>query len=190
MLGCDSTHQYVITPHSARGRHNPLVFNDKTRFPRAMDEAATDPDRGSLTAVPAPVLSALTAAGRAALDEAAVLARQASAPATLRAYRSDWAHYAAWCERMGFVAVPAAPAVVGAYLASLTDKAPTTIRRRLAALAKMHRFNDLPWNAAHRDIRGPLEGLLRTQGRPVVKAAPLTLDLLLHHRSLWQGGAR
>ena len=143
-----------------------------------MDEAATDPDRGSLTAVPAPVLSALTAAGRAALDEAAVLARQASAPATLRAYRSDWAHYAAWCERMGFVAVPAAPAVVGAYLASLTDKAPTTIRRRLAALAKMHRFNDLPWNAAHRDIRGPLEGLLRTQGRPVVKAAPLTLDLL------------
>jgi hypothetical protein len=49
---------------------------------------------------------------------------------------------------VGFVPVPAAPAVVGAYLASLSDKAPTTIRRRLAALAKMHRFNDLPWNAA------------------------------------------
>jgi hypothetical protein len=111
-------------PLIARERHNPLVFNSETRSPRAMDEAATDPDRGSLTAVsmsiPGPVLAALTAAGRAALDEAAALARQASAPATLRAYRSDWAHYAAWCERMGFVPVPAAPAVVGAYLASLT----------------------------------------------------------------------
>ena len=32
--------------------------------------------------------------------------------------------------------VPAEPSVVGAYLASLTDKAPTTIRRRLAALAE------------------------------------------------------
>jgi integrase len=135
----------------------------------------------ALTASPDPapaVAAALTEAGRAALAEAAALARSASAPATLRAYRSDWAHYAAWCTRMGFVAVPAAPATVGAYLASLTDKAPTTIRRRLAALAKMHRFNDLPWNPAHRDIRGPLEGLLRAQGRPVAKAAPLTLAIL------------
>ena len=122
----------------------------------------------ALTASPDPapaVAAALTEAGRAALAEAAALARGASAPATLRAYRSDWAHYAAWCTRMGFVAVPAAPATVGAYLASLTDKAPTTIRRRLAALAKMHRFNDLPWNPAHRDIRGPLEGAVtRTRG--------------------------
>jgi len=120
----------------------------------------------------------LTEQGRAALAEAAALARNANAPATLRAYRSDWAHYAAWCAAMGFVPVPAEPSVVGAYLASLTDKAPTTVRRRLAALGKMHRFNDLPWNPAHRDIRGPLDGLLRAQGRPVAKAAPLTLDIL------------
>jgi integrase len=79
---------------------------------------------------------------------------------------------------MGFTPVPAEPATVGAYLASLIDHAPTTIRRRLAALAKMHRFNDLPWNAAHRDIQGPLQGLLRARGRPVDKAAPLTLDIL------------
>ena len=121
---------------------------------------------------------ALTEAGRAALAEAAALARKAAAPATLRAYKADWAHYAAWCAGVGFVPVPAAPATVGAYLASLTDKAPTTIRRRLAALGKMHRFNDLPWNPAHRAIQGPLQGLLRDQGRPVARAAPLTLDLL------------
>jgi hypothetical protein len=46
---------------------------------------------------------------------------------------------------------------VGAYLASLAGShAPTTIRRRLSALGKMHCFNDLAWNPAHQDIQGPL----------------------------------
>jgi integrase len=64
-------------------------------------------------------------------------------------------------------------------LASLAEShAPTTIRRRLSAIGKMHRFNDLPWNPAHRDIQGPLQGLLRTHGRPVQKAAALTLSML------------
>jgi integrase len=77
------------------------------------------------------------------------------------------------------VPVPADPATVGAYLASLaTTHAPTTIRRRLAAIGKMHRFNDLPWNPAHRAIQEPLRGVLRRHGRPVRKAAPLTLAML------------
>ena len=84
-----------------------------------------------------------------------------------------------WCSAHGFVPVPAAPTTVGAYLASLAGShAPTTIRRRLSALGKMHRFNDLPWNPAHRDIQGPLQGVLRTYGRPVQKAAALTLPML------------
>jgi integrase len=120
-----------------------------------------------------------TDAGQAALAAAQALARKASAPATLRAYRADWQHFADWCVAKGFVPVPAAPATVGAYLASLTEShAPNTIRRRLAALGKMHRFNDLPWNPAHRDIQGPLQGLLRTHGRPAQKAAALTLAML------------
>ena len=122
---------------------------------------------------------ALTAAGLAAQAAAETFARKANAPATLRAYKADWAHYAAWCAEQGVPPIPAAPKTVGAYLASLAGThAPTTIRRRLAALAKMHRFNDLPWNAAHRDIQGPLRGLLRTHGRPVQKAAALTLPML------------
>jgi hypothetical protein len=40
----------------------------------------------------------------------------------------------------------------GADLASLADShALTTISQRLSALGKMHPFNDLPWNPAHRD---------------------------------------
>ncbi len=120
-----------------------------------------------------------TAVGQAALATADAFARKAAAPATLRAYRADWTHYAAWCAQAGFTPVPAVPATVGAYLASLAEThAPTTIRRRLAAIGKMHRFNDLPWNPAHRDIQGPLQGLLRQYGRPIQKAAALTLTML------------
>ena len=120
-----------------------------------------------------------TPAGAAALAAAQVLAQKATAAATLRAYKADWTHFAKWCDAHGFVPVPAEPATVGAYLASLADShAPATIRRRLAALGKMHRFNDLAWNPAHRDIQGPLQGALRTHARPVQKAAALTLPML------------
>jgi integrase len=124
-------------------------------------------------------LPAVTASGAAALAAAQALAKKATAAATLRAYKSDWTHFAQWCATHGFTPVPAAPATVGAYLASLAvSHAPTTIRRRLSALGKMHRFNDLPWNPAHRDIQGPLQGVLRTHGRPVRKAAALSLVML------------
>lgn len=120
-----------------------------------------------------------SAMGQAALAAAQALGRQAAAPATLRAYKADWTHYAAWCAAAGFTPVPAEPATVGAYLASLAEShAPTTVRRRLSAIGKMHRFNDLPWNTAHRDIQAPLQGLLRVHGRPVQKAAALTLAML------------
>ncbi len=122
---------------------------------------------------------ALTPAGQAALAAAHALARKATAPATLRAYKADWTHFAAWCAAHGFVPVPAASATVGAYLASLAGShAPSTIRRRLSALGKMHRFNDLAWNPAHRDIQGPLQGVLRIHGRPAQPAAALSLAML------------
>jgi integrase len=118
-------------------------------------------------------------AGQAALATAQIFAREATAAATLRAYKADWTHFAQWCAAHGFIPVPAAPDTVGAYLASLAEThAPTTIRRRLAALGKMHRFNDLPWNAAHRAIQGPLQGILRIHGRPAQKAAALTVAML------------
>ena len=136
------------------------------------------PPERRTTLAPA-VVPMLSAAGAAALDAAAALAGNASAAATLRAYKADWRHFAAWCAEKDFVPVPAAPAVVGAYLASLADShAPSTIRRRLAALGKMHRFNDLPWNPGHRDIQLPLQGALRTIHRPVRKAAALSLEML------------
>jgi integrase len=146
---------------------------------RTLAEPAEIPPPAVAATAITPGVPPLTAAGEAALVAAQDLAKNATAPATLRAYKADWTHFADWCAAHGFVPVPAAPKIVGAYLASLADShAPTTIRRRLSALGKMHRFNDLPWNPAHRDIQGPLQGALRTHGRPVQKAAALTLPML------------
>jgi hypothetical protein len=65
-----------------------------------------------------PVPVPLTSEGAAALAAARDLARNASAPVTLRAYKADWTHFSDWCAAKGFVPVPAAPEVMGAYLAS------------------------------------------------------------------------
>jgi hypothetical protein len=47
------------------------------------------------------------------LAAAQPLAKKETAPATLRAYKADWTHFAQWCAEHGFVAVPIAPASVG-----------------------------------------------------------------------------
>src|SRR6201988_2333496 len=82
-------------------------------------------------------------------------------------------------------APPAAPAPLGGPALTATPAAarpapgahaPTLARP--AALEKIHRFNHPPWTPAHRDIQGPLQVLLRQQGRPPQKAAPLTLAML------------
>ena len=112
--------------------------------------------------------------GQAALDVADRYAGHAHADATRRAYRSDWVHFGDWCQAHGFLAMPAEPRTVGAYLASLGEThAPTTIRRRLSAIGKAHRYNNLPWNPGHRDIHEPLRGALREHGRPPKQAAAL-----------------
>jgi len=61
--------------------------------------AATD---GAVQVPPSPQAAA-------ALAKAQAYARQSAAPATLRAYKADWSHYAACCAGSGFDPAPAAP---------------------------------------------------------------------------------
>jgi hypothetical protein len=115
----------------------------------AGDQMQPDASETSVAAA----LPTLCQSGAAALAAAQALAKKTKATATLRAYKADGTHFSDWCTVHGFVPVPAAPATDGAYLASLADShEPATIRRRLSALGKMHRFNDLAWNPAHRDV--------------------------------------
>lgn len=93
-----------------------------------------------------PLLTGITAD-----DEARVQAyvARASAASTVRAYRSDWQLFTAWCAARGYCALPATPVVTGAHLAELAEIGTTfsagrplskaSIERRLAAIVFVHR---------------------------------------------------
>ena len=89
----------------------------------------------------------------------------ADAPATLRAYASDLKNYEAWCMRHSLVALPAAPEVVGAYLAAAGEGyAMQTLRRRVAAIARASGVGGHPLDTKHPAIRETLRGIGRTHG--------------------------
>ncbi len=110
-----------------------------------------DPARGgSLVAVPGPQpktlephLSTLAPDDR---ERVARYVERASAPATLRAYRSDWSDFAAWCGVRGYRAMPATPDIVAGFVTDLAQGtaerpplARATIGRKVAAIVFAHR---------------------------------------------------
>ncbi len=74
---------------------------------------------------------------------------RASATNTLRAYKSDWRLFVAWCAERGYTALPASPETTAAYLTDLAENgsshtrgrklAKSTIGRKLAAIVFAHR---------------------------------------------------
>jgi integrase len=122
-------------------------------------------------------LTLYTPAGLAARQRAAEYAESSMASATVRAYRADWRDYEAWAGAAGCPALPALPGDVAAYLASLAaTHAPSTIKRRLAAIGQMHRLHGHSWAPDDPAIRHTLRGILREHGRPTVKADALMSD--------------
>lgn len=110
------------------------------------------------------------------------------APATVRAYRSDWRHFTAWCAERRCEALPASPETVALYLADLAGVlATSTIQRRLTSIAVAHRTagHESPTQTAQ--VRETWRGIRRTFGvaqhgkapaRTVeVRAMVATLDL-------------
>jgi integrase len=108
-------------------------------------------------------------------------AQSALAPATRRAYESDWLVFAGWCAERGLVAIPAAPAAVAAFLAAEADRGfrPVTVGRRAAAIAAAHRAQDHPNPCDSGAVAQVLSGIRRRHGiAPERRAAPLDLSPL------------
>src|SRR4051794_12322263 len=65
--------------------------------------------------------------------------RQAKAANTVTAYRSDWRHFAGWCEEHGRVSLPASPETVALYLSDLAGAHKvSTVTRRAVAINQAH----------------------------------------------------
>jgi site-specific recombinase XerD len=105
---------------------------------------------------------------------------KSKAPNTLRAYDSDLRHYQRWCHAHHASWLPAAPQTVAGYLAGLasTGIKPSTVRRRLSAIAEVHRLTRVPSPAADELVRLAMAGIRRQHGSAPTQKAALTTDEL------------
>jgi site-specific recombinase XerD len=121
------------------------------------DEQGTDQQQIAVRPPALPIAAALEAAKK--------YVRVAHAAETHRAYAHDWQEFQAWCLHAGCPALPAEPAAIGAYLASLAvTHGRSALQRRLAAIGFHHKLAALPWNPSHPAIRATLRGIFREHG--------------------------
>ncbi|NEW47943.1 site-specific integrase [Nocardia cyriacigeorgica] len=106
---------------------------------------------------------------------------------TVRAYRSDWIAWAAWCGAEGRQALPADPLDLAVYLASAADARrgngefvfrPATIERKSAAIAAVHAANGLPAPTRSDVVRLTLRGIRRTRRTRPIRKRPILLHTL------------
>ncbi|WP_460698881.1 site-specific integrase [Nocardia thraciensis] len=108
-------------------------------------------------------------------------------PNTVRAYRSDWIAWSAWCAAEGRQALPADPLDVAVYLAAAADaRRPSgewafgaaTLERKSAAVAAVHAANGLPSPTRSDVVRLTLRGIRRTRRAQPERKRPVLLHTL------------
>lgn len=113
----------------------------------------------------------------------------AYAPATMRSYRADVEAYEAWCLQDGAVSFPASEATLCRFLeAEGQCKAPSTVRRRLYAIRKVHRLLGLSDPTGTQEIVLTLRRISRAHGIRPRQARGLTRPHLERFLALQPGG--
>jgi integrase len=105
----------------------------------------------------------------------------ASAPATRRAYSSDWRQFEDWCGRGGqFQKLPATPAAVACYVADRVEagKKVATLERALVAIGRAHQLAGAEDPTKHRIVRETMKGIRRRKSVLQKKAQPLLFESL------------
>jgi integrase len=119
-----------------------------------------------MVALNTPLMPALLKADVAVAQD---YARASRSEATRRAYQSDWAIFAAWCDARKLDALPTTPAAVATFLAyeAQAGVKTSTIGRRLAAIGYRHRlagFVAPQQDIGAQVIRDVVAGIRRTNG--------------------------
>ncbi|NUS42258.1 MAG: site-specific integrase [Mycobacteriaceae bacterium] len=117
--------------------------------------------------------------------------RQSQSANTLRAYRSDWLAWAAWCADDDRRALPADPVDVAVYLAAAADAtraaadgstrwafSPATLDRKAAAIAAVHAAQGLTAPTRSDVVRLTLRGIRRARRTHQNRKRPVLLDTL------------
>jgi integrase len=109
------------------------------------------------------------------VEAARGFASAARADSTRRAYRRQWAAFAAWCEGRGFTALPAAPEAVALYLADRAGAGwkVAGLAQALAAVSVAHVAAGHPSPRGAAPVRDVMAGIRRTLGTAQRQVAPL-----------------
>ncbi|WP_051064556.1 site-specific integrase [Nocardiopsis halotolerans] len=112
----------------------------------------------------------------------------AQSPNTLRAYRTDWTSFTAWCLAEQRQSLPADPVDVAVYLAACAQArtpddtawalAPSSIERRAAAIAAVHGAHGLESPTRAEVVRMTLRGIRRTRRARPRRKDPVILPTL------------
>ena len=97
---------------------------------------------------------------------------------TQRVYASQWAQWTAWARCRGFVALPADPLAVAAYLSDRAGSgvALATVRLARAAISAFHGDAGVADPTANEEVRWVMSGLPRDESRPQRQAAGITRE--------------
>lgn len=124
----------------------------------------------------------LTAVDYSVSEATRVRIERAVPESTRRAYTGDLSRFSAWCAERGRSALPATAETLADYATHLAEagKAPSTIRRALAAVRTAHRNGgaELPDTTGAGYVLRSHRRDQAAAGRRERKAAPVTIDVL------------
>jgi len=94
------------------------------------------------------------------------------------AYRCGWNKFVKWCSMHDFSPLPAEPATVAAWLASLADegKKASSIDTWRSAVKKVHKNANLPDPTAHEQVKNALRSIKRKIGSRKTKKIAIMKD--------------
>ena len=98
---------------------------------------------------------------------------------TLRAYRSDYKDFAAFCAKHGFKSMPTDPKIVSLYLTHLSKTSKiSTLRRRLVSIGVVHKLKGHYLDTKHPVIIENLMGIKRLKGSKQTGKKPILISHL------------
>ena len=98
---------------------------------------------------------------------------------TLRAYRSDFKDFAAFCIKHGFKSMPTDPKIVSLYLTHLSKTSKiSTLRRRLVSIGVVHKLKGHYLDTKHPVIIENLMGIKRVKGSIQKGKKPILINHL------------
>ena len=98
---------------------------------------------------------------------------------TLRAYKSDFRDFGAFCAKHGFNSMPTEPKIVSLYLTHLsTSTKISTLRRRLVSIGVIHKLKGHYLDTKHPVIIENLMGIKRKKGSIQIGKKPILINHL------------